>query len=102
MPPRPRVGPASAENRLYLTWTRGDLLNADQSFFSRAKIDMSDEIVLHFLKPETEQALLKLESDYRNLKPEQILSTRFGIKLSNKGHELYVVGQKNRDEEAGN
>ena len=93
-----RVGPMSAENRLYLTWSRGDLLSADQAFFTRAKIDMTDSIVLHFLKPETEQQLLKLESDYRNLKPEQILRTRFGIKLSNKGYELYVTGQNQREE----
>ena len=92
-----RVGPVSAENRLYLTWLHGDLRNADQAFFARAKIDISDAIVLHFLKPETEQTLLKLESDYQNLKLEQILSTRFGIKLSNKGYELYVVGQKSRE-----
>ena len=98
--PKPvsRKGPVASEKRIYFTWFRGDLVEADRALLAGANIDAAGLIVLHFLSPAADKALKDLETKARGASPlSTILETRFGVKLGNKGYEFFVVGQKRRE-----
>ncbi len=91
--PTQRVGPRTAEGRMYMSWTRGDLNKADQDLFRRAGIEVNDRMILKFLPPETEARLAKLEREFKNHPVKEIRRTRFGIKPEGRGFAFFVIEQ---------
>jgi hypothetical protein len=91
--PTVRTGPASAESRLYLTWSRGDLIETDRSLMAKAGIDVGDRIVLHFCSAESEQQLAESERSFADKQPNQIVQTRFVIKPWLGGYRFVVLDQ---------
>jgi hypothetical protein len=95
MPVR-RQGAASDEKRLYLAWTRGDLLAADRSLLTAVGIDATDKVVLQFFPEAVEQKLAEIELAFRNVPATNIFRTRFGIRPNGAAFEFYVIGQAQR------
>ena len=69
--PERREGPADKETRYYLTWTGGDLQQADIDIFKRAGIDPGGAFILKFLPPEVEQQLKDLEKAKNGKEPRR-------------------------------
>lgn len=95
MPVR-RQGAASEEKRLYLAWTRGDLLAADRSLMTAVGIDATDKVILQFFPEAVEQKLAEIELAFRNVPATNIFRTRFGIRPNGAAFEFYVIGQAQR------
>ncbi len=91
--PTVRTGPASAESRLYLTWSRGDLIETDRSLMAKAGIDVGDRVVLHFCSAESEKQLAESEQSFADKQPNQIVQTRFVIKPWLGGYRFVVLDQ---------
>ncbi len=91
--PALRNGLRSAEGRKYMTWSRGDLDEADIELFDRAGIKLDGRTVFKFLAPETEQQLATLEQKFKNRPAKDIRRTRFGVKPEGQGFAFYVIDQ---------
>lgn len=92
-----RTGPVEDEHRLYLSWNRGDLDEADRTLLANAEIASAGRIVLHFCSEETVAKLAELELAYKNQPVETILRTRFGVKPWRGRFEFTVLDQQTRD-----
>jgi hypothetical protein len=94
--PQSRTAPAADEERLYLVWARGAMREADQQLITRAKLNSSGKTVVHFLPPQIEAELLRLEeaeAARRNLR--RVTKTQFGIRSNGfGGFQFYVVEQQ--------
>ena len=68
MQPKPatRTGQRTAERAKYMTWSRGDLDEADQELLRRAGINTEGRTVFKFLPPEIEAQLATLERQFKN------------------------------------
>lgn len=95
--PKTREGAVSAEQRLYMSWNRGDLLEADRTLLARAGVDAADRIVLHFYSDETLEKLAKLEESHAGREPVAIAWTRFGVRPAGDSFEIYVIEQRSRE-----
>ncbi len=91
-----RSGPRADEKRIYWTWSRGNLAKADKTLLKNAGIDAGEDIILHLWPPETADKLTKLEQEYKGRKPLDIFLTRFAIKRTFRGYEVYVEEQVGR------
>jgi len=91
--PDRREGPAEAENRYYLTWRQGDLVEADRTLLSRAGIEVGNRIILKFLPPKLEAHLVSLERSHAGRDAGSIFKTRFGIRPDGGGFAFYVMDQ---------
>lgn len=91
--PDTRTGPVEAESRYYLSWSRGDLVNADRELFSAAGVEARDRLILKFLPPAIEQTVAALEKSYAGDKADRIEKTRFGIRRRGESYEIYVLEQ---------
>ncbi|MGE0609489.1 MAG: hypothetical protein AB7O62_20530 [Pirellulales bacterium] len=96
MPTR-RQGPVEAEKRLYLSWTRGDLVAADRALLAKAGLDATDKIVVQFYPDTTEQELATLEQSYKGRPATGIYRTVFGIRPKLSTYEFYVREQVARE-----
>ena len=94
--PDTRSGPAAAEKRCYLSWTRGDLSEADRALLSRAGVDAGDKVVLKFLRPEIEALLTEIEKGHAGKNANRIERTRFGIRRKRDGYDFFVLEQSLR------
>ncbi len=94
--PKARKGTRTDESRLYLTWSRGDLVAADRVLLSNAGIDGSDRVVLHFMPQATQQRMAKLEQAFAQRPLGKIGTTVFGMRKTFRGFELYVKRQLER------
>jgi hypothetical protein len=95
--PTRRTGPSESEQRLYMTWRSGELIEADKQLLAKAGIDTANRVVLQFYPPETEAALAALEQQAagtRDLK--EIKRTVFGVKGTGGKYEFYVMSQEFR------
>jgi hypothetical protein len=88
-----RTAPRNDEERLYLTWNRGELNDADRAILQRAGVNTNDQIVLHFCPTETEDKLVALEQEFNGRKPVEIQLTLFSVKRTFRGYEVYVKEQ---------
>ena len=89
-----RRGKPADEKRSYLTWTKSGLRDADIELFRRSGVDASGgKLILKFLSPETEQALLRLETVHAATRSSPVRSTTFGIKTKGNGYEFFVLQQ---------
>ena len=93
--PKPdlHTGPASQEHRCYLTWSRGNLADADRQFLARAGVDSRDKVVLKLLRPELEALLAGMEKDHAGGKVDLLEKTRFGIRRKSDGYDIFVLEQ---------
>ena len=91
-----RGGTRKKDKRPYWTWDRGDLRRADQVLLSNAGLPVTDEIVLHFLSPEAIEQLGQLEKGFQDRVPQDILLTRFSLKRTFRGYEVFVAEQIER------
>ncbi len=94
--PKSRRGARADESRLYLTWSRGDLVAADRVLLANAGIDAADRVVLHFLPEATHDRFLRLERQFAKRPLEKIAKTVFGLGRTFRGYELYVKRQQER------
>lgn len=93
-PPDTYVGAAKDDMRLYMSWKKGKLRDADRALMKKAGV-ASDGLILMFWPDDAEQQLLRLEHDFQGRDVSTIRKTRFAIrrKASGKGYEFYVVEQ---------
>lgn len=91
--PMTRTGAAGDEGRLYLSWTRGDLADADRTLLIKADIDPGSLPVLHFLPAELEVTLASVERESGGLRPAQIARTQFGLRRVNGTWQFFVLEQ---------
>jgi hypothetical protein len=94
--PKPiaRTGPRAAEQRKYMTWSRGDLDQADKELLRAAGITNPEgRTIFKFLPPAVETQLTNLERQYKNRPAKDIRRTRFGVKTEGAGFAFYVTDQ---------
>jgi hypothetical protein len=93
--PRPdvRTGRRDEESRMYMTWRRGPLQQADRELVKRAGVSPVGRVVLQFFSAELENQLAWLEKQYKGRKAQDIRRTRFGVKVVGKGFEFFVEDQ---------
>lgn len=94
--PKRRTGPRADEKRIYWTWSKGNLVKADKSLLKNAGIDAGEGIILHLWPPATAEKLSKLEQEFKGRKPDDIFLTRFAVKRTFRGYEVYVKEQSGR------
>jgi hypothetical protein len=94
--PKRRTGPRADEKRIYWTWSKGSLVKADKSLLKNAGIDAGEDIILHLWPPATAEKLTKLEQEFKGRKPSDIFLTRFAVKRTFRGYEVYVEEQVGR------
>lgn len=91
--PDRRSGPADQEKRYYLTWRQGGLEEADRDLLALAGIRGEDRLILKFIPPELEIALITLERERAGDKLDRIRATTFQIRAERGGYSFYVVDQ---------
>jgi len=91
--PDTRRGAADKEKRYYLTWRGGALEEADRQLLAKADVQTAGRLILKFLPPKVEAALVALEKGYANREPEAIRKTRFGIRSQGGGYAFFVMDQ---------
>jgi hypothetical protein len=91
--PATRTGQRTADGRKYMTWSRGDLDEADQELLNRAGINPEGRTVFKFLPPEIESQLATLERQFKNRASKDIRRTRFGVKPDGQKFVFYVIDQ---------
>ena len=94
--PKRRTGPRADEKRIYWTWSKGNLVKADKSLLKNAGIDAGEDIILHLWPEATAAKLTKLEQEFKGRKPSDIFLTRFAVKRTFRGYEVYVEEQVGR------
>ena len=94
--PKARRAPRASESRLFLTWSRGDLVAADRVLLANADIDAADKVVLHFLPEATRKRLETLEKEFQKRPVTKIRRTVFGLRDTFRGYEVYVKRQQER------
>lgn len=93
--PDRRTAPATKDQRLYMTWQRGALRDADRQLFARAKIPTSGKIVAQFYPAEVERQLAEAEAAYaKQAQNVAIRKTIFGITIDNDAFRFTVVQQE--------
>ncbi len=88
-----RRGAGNEDTRHYWTWEGGDLSRADGILLGNAGVRVADEVVLHFLPPETIDKLTQLEKDFQSRPVTEIRLTRFALKRTFRGYEVFVAEQ---------
>ena len=94
--PDRREGPADKENRYYLTWRGGDLVEADRALLAQAGIQSQGRIILKFLTPELEGQLYRMEKAQAagvNEPPENVRKTWFRVVEQADGYAFRIADQ---------
>jgi len=91
--PDVRTGRREAESRMYMTWRRGPLQQADRDLVKRAGVSPDGKVVLQLFSADLENQLAFLEQQYKGRKAKDIRRTRFGVKVVGKGYEFFVQDQ---------
>jgi len=91
--PQKRVGQRGNEKRMYMSWSRGDLNQADFELFKRVGVEAEGRVILKFLPKETEDKLGILEKAFKNRAVKDIRRTRFGIRPAGGSFDFYVIDQ---------
>ncbi len=94
--PSQRTGVADEEQRYYLTWQKGELQQADRELLQRAGIEVGNRLILKFVPPEWEAALVELEKGKAGPEYDNVRWTRFGVQPVAEGFEFYVIDQSVR------
>ncbi len=89
-----REGPRDAERRLFMLWKSGQLADIDRAVLQRAGVEAEGRLILHFIPPEVEIELARLERVHANDKPvDSIRKTVYGIQPEGAGFAFYVARQ---------
>lgn len=91
--PDKRTDKVADENRLYMSWRRGQLGEADRRLASLAGIEVGDKLVVQFLPAELEAKLADLELAFAKRSAKEIRLTRFAIRSVGAGYEFKVIEQ---------
>lgn len=87
-----RKGASRDEERIYMSWTNGNLARFDRQLLTAAGIPIADRILVHFLPDELTQTLKRLEAD-TDRPAEEWQSTMFALRQTRDGYEWYVVSR---------
>jgi len=85
--------PTTEEKRCYLTWTTGELQQADAELLERAGISARGTLILKFLPNELVKELIRLEQARAGDEAENVRTTTFGVRPKGGGYEFYVMDQ---------
>jgi hypothetical protein len=97
--PDSRIGPGNKEQRLYMTWRGGTLLQFDKQLLARAGINTTNRVVLQFYPEEVEKQLAQIEkdnADQRGKTLPEYLKTVFRVERSGSDWRFIVVEQRFR------
>lgn len=96
-PPSRRSGSSTKENRLYMTWRSGEMIEADKALLTSAGIDTVGRVILQLYPPETEAKLAELEQKQLGTRLlKDVRRTVFGIREQGATYEFYVISQEYR------
>jgi hypothetical protein len=92
--PDRRTGSPDAEKRMYMTWRRGPLMQADRDLLARAGIPVTSGITLQFYPAGVEAGLAAQEKAYAGQRDvSEIRKTVFGVRQVGNKYEFYVIEQ---------
>ncbi|MBW3543707.1 MAG: hypothetical protein KY476_25935 [Planctomycetes bacterium] len=81
------------KDQLYFSWRGGSRRQADAQLCQKAGVNVGNQPILHLYPAATEQALARLEKDYRNRPPEQVRRTYFSVQRAGRGYQFVVTRQ---------
>lgn len=100
--PDKRAAPAAKEDRLYFSWQKGSLQDADRQLLTRAGIAHAGKLVVQFYPTDTENLLANVEINYlkskfpgrdEKLQIKTVRQTRFHVQPAGKGFTFVVTRQ---------
>lgn len=95
--PLRRQGPGSSEDRIYFSWSAGNLKKFDQELLERAGIRTEGRLLLQFYPDVIEDRMAWLElvhaKKHGHSRVQEILRTHFGVRSAEEGYEFYVMEQ---------
>ncbi len=91
--PQVRTGTREAEERLYMSWRRGTLVEADRDLVRRAGLAPDSKVIVQFFPSAIENQLAQIEIAHAKLQAPQIRKTIFGVRAAGKGFEFFVIEQ---------
>jgi hypothetical protein len=100
--PDKRTAPAAKEDRLYFSWQKGALKQADQQLLTRAGISFANKLAVQFYPADTENLLANVEINYlkskfpgkdEKLQIKTVRQTRFRVEPQGKGYTFVVTSQ---------
>ncbi len=89
-----RVGPATDEKRLYMTWRDGTLREVDIKLLTRIGVKLQGKILAHFYPPAVEAELARLEQQFcepRSMR--EIRRTVFTVRPAANGFS-FLIGEQ--------
>jgi hypothetical protein len=92
----PRVVSATASEAagwLYFTHKQSRLIEADRELLGKARVSLTNQILVQFYPETLEQRLAQLETGFVGRTPQQIRKTRFGVRLVGGRHDFFVLEQ---------
>lgn len=92
-PPQQRQGPRADEKRLYMSWRRGSLKQADVDLVRKAGLSPDGRAIVQFLPPDVENTLARIELDFAGRKAHQIRRTIFSVRRRGNTYEFFVIDQ---------
>jgi hypothetical protein len=93
--PKQRTAAASREGRLYMTWQRGGLAEADRKIAAHAKVNTKGKLIAMFCPPRIEKELADLErAAAKDKKIDVVQKTVFGILPDGQGFKFHVITQQ--------
>jgi hypothetical protein len=91
--PISRVG-TGADDRMHFVWQDPRRRKADADLLKSKGIEAEGAMVAHFVSPELEAMLTRVEQQASTRPVEQVKKTRFGVRSAGSGgFELYVIEQ---------
>lgn len=96
--PAVRTLDTATEKRYYLTWLKKEGNNqtdiADREILAKAKISVTDQLILKFIPPPLEAELQRLEQEYaKGRSTQKIYKTSFAIRQAGAKPAFVVFGQ---------
>jgi hypothetical protein len=90
-------GRKGADHRLTMTWQAGSARReADRQLLEKVGVETLGKTLVQCLPAELESKLERLEYDFAKRTPERVEHTRFAIRPTNSGFEMYVAEQIGR------
>jgi hypothetical protein len=97
--PTTRSAPGDKEQRLYMTWRGGNLQKFDQQLLRKAKINISNRLLMQFYPEEVEDRMAWIEMEYAKKKKKtlpEFMKTVFELKPKGKSWEFVVAEMRFR------
>ena len=91
--PTLRTGARATEQRLYLSWRRGSLRQADQELVRKAGLASDGTTIVQFVPPDIEELLARIEFEFAKRAPHEIRRTLFSVRRRGTGYEFVVLEQ---------